>query len=75
MNEIKTKLEAVKDAKYKLLLIVGKPGTGKSKLIHDYAQDTGNAILDLNAIFGEEVPEGSDSQYITSFMDGFFFSY
>ena len=35
MNEIKTKLEAVKDAKYKLLLIVGKPGTGKSKLIHD----------------------------------------
>lgn len=75
MNEIKTKLEAVKDAKYKLLLIVGKPGTGKSKLIHDYAQDTGNAILDLNAIFGEEVPEGSDSQYITNFMDGFLATY
>lgn len=75
MNEIKTKLEALKDAKYKLLLIVGQPGTGKSKLIHDYASETGNTILDLNAIFGEEVPEGSDSQYITHFMDGFLATY
>lgn len=75
MNEIQTKLEALKDAKYKLLLIVGKPGTGKSKLIHDYSQDTGNPILDLNTIFGEEVPEGSDSQYIMQFMDDFLTTY
>ena len=75
MNEIQTKLEALKDAKYKLLLIVGQPGTGKSKLIHDYSKETGNPILDLNPIFGEEVPEGSDSQYIVQFMDGFLSTY
>lgn len=75
MNEIQKKLEALKGAKYKLLLIVGQPGTGKSKLIHDYAKDTGNPILDLNTIFGEEVPEGSDSQYITKFMDDFLTTY
>lgn len=75
MNNITAKLEAIKDAKYKLLLIIGQPGTGKSKLIHDYASETGNPILDLNAIFGEEVPEGSDSQYITNFMEGFLATY
>ena len=41
MNEIQAKLEALKDAKYKLLLIVGTPGTGKSKLIHDYSRKQG----------------------------------
>lgn len=75
MNEIQTKLEAMKDAKFKLLLIVGQPGTGKSKLIHDYSAETGNPILDLNTIFGEEIAEGKDSQYINAFMDGFLSTY
>lgn len=75
MSAIQTKMEALKDAKYKLLLIVGQPGTGKSKLIHQYSEDTGTPILDLNPIFGEEVPEGSDSQYIQDFMDQFLSTY
>ncbi len=75
MNEIQAKLEALKDAKYKLLLIVGTPGTGKSKLISDYSRETGTPILDLKPIFGEEVPEGSDSQYIVKFMDDFLTTY
>lgn len=75
MNEIKTKLEALKDAKYKLLLIIGEPGTGKSKLINDYSAETGVPILELNKIFGESVPEGSDSQYITTFMNGYLAAY
>ena len=75
MSEIQTKLEALKDAKYKLLLIVGQPGTGKSKLIHQYSEDTGTPILDLNPIFGEEVPEGSDSQYINDFMGKYLSTY
>ena len=75
MSEIQTKLEALRDAKYKLLLIVGQPGTGKSKLIHQYSEDTGTPILDLNPIFGEEVPEGSDSQYINDFMGQYLATY
>ena len=75
MSEIQTKLEALKNAKYKLLLIVGQPGTGKSKLIHQYSDETGTPILDLNPIFGEEVPEGSDSQYIHDFMKQFLSTY
>ena len=75
MSEMQAKMEALKDAKYKLLLIVGQPGTGKSKLIHQYSEDTGTPILDLNPIFGEEVPEGSDSQYIKDFMKQFLATY
>ena len=75
MSVIQTKLEALKDAPHKLLLIVGQPGTGKSKLIHQYSDETGYPILDLNPIFGEEVPEGSDSQYIQNFLDQFLSTY
>lgn len=75
MNEIQAKLEALKDAKYKLLLIVGTPGTGKSKLIHDYSQETGIPIVDFNRIFGEEVPDGQDGQYIEKFMEDFLKNY
>ncbi len=75
MSEIQAKLGALKDAKHKLLLIVGQPGTGKSKLIHEYSEETGTPILDLNPIFGEEVPEGSDSQYIHNFMNQYLSTY
>ena len=75
MNTIQNKLGALENAEHKLLLIVGQPGTGKSKLIHQYSEDTGTPILDLNPIFGEEVPEGSDSQYIKDFMKQFLATY
>ena len=75
MSEMQAKMEAVKDAKHKLILIVGQPGTGKSKLIHQYSAETGTPILDLNPIFGEEVPEGSDSQYIKNFMNQYLATY
>lgn len=75
MCDISKKIAALKDAKYKLLLIVGEPGTGKSKLINDFAEKEGYSILDLNTIFGEEVPEGSDSQYLVGFMNGYLSTY
>lgn len=75
MSTIQNKLGALENAEHKLLLIVGQPGTGKSKLIHQYSEDTGTPILDLNPIFGEEVPEGSDSQYIKDFMKQFLATY
>lgn len=75
MSVIKEKLEVLKDAKYKLLLIVGQPGSGKSKLIHEYSDETGYPIVNFNTIFGEEVPEGSTSEYITNFMKDFLQTY
>jgi len=75
MTLIKEKIDVVKDAKYKLVLIVGKPGTGKSKLIQDFANEEGLPIIDLNRILGEEIPEGQTSEYITNFMKGFLQTY
>lgn len=45
------KINELNDAKYKLLLIVGEPGSGKSKVIREYSQETGIPIIDLDKIF------------------------
>lgn len=75
MTVIKESLDVVRDAKYKLLLIVGKPGTGKSKLIHDFSKEEGLPIIDFNRILGEEIPKGQTSEYITKFMKDFLETY
>lgn len=45
------KINELNDAKHKLLLIVGEPGSGKSKVIREYSQETGIPIIDLDKIF------------------------
>lgn len=45
------KIDELNDEKYKLLLIIGEPGSGKSKIIREYSQETGIPILDLDKIF------------------------
>ena len=45
------KIDELNDAKYKLLLIVGEPGSGKSKIIREYSQETGIPMIDLDKIF------------------------
>ena len=35
------------ETKHKLLLIIGKPGSGKSKFLHNYSKEKGIPILDL----------------------------
>ena len=45
------KIDELNDAKYKLLLIVGEPGSGKSKIIREYSQETGITMIDLDKIF------------------------
>ena len=39
--DISKKVDELQDAKHKLLLIIGQPGSGKSKLIRKYSEETG----------------------------------
>lgn len=48
---INEKINELKDAKHKLLLVIGQPGSGKSKLVREYSQETGVPIVDLDKIF------------------------
>lgn len=45
------KIEKLNEKENKLLLIIGQPGSGKSKMIREYSQDTGIPIIDLDKIF------------------------
>ena len=49
--DISKKVDELQDAKHKLLLIIGQPGSGKSKLIRKYSEETGIPSLDLDKIF------------------------
>lgn len=49
--DINQKIEELQDCPNKLLLIIGQPGSGKSKLIRKYSEETGVPILDLDKIF------------------------
>lgn len=35
MDQLKKEIEAAKNGESKLILIIGKPGSGKSKVIHE----------------------------------------
>ena len=48
--DLNKKIEDISQAEYKLLLIIGQPGSGKSKIIRQYSEDTGIPILDLDKI-------------------------
>ena len=56
--------------KYKLLLLIGRPGSGKSKFLHNYSKEKGIPILDLDTILGKQIPEGKDSNYVYGFVRG-----
>lgn len=75
MSMIKSKIDALKDSEFKLLLIVGRPGTGKSKMIQEFSEDTGVPIIDMNKILGEKIPVGKDSNYVYGFLKGFLSTY
>lgn len=49
--DLNKKIEDISHAEYKLLLIIGQPGSGKSKVIREYSEETGVPILDLDKIF------------------------
>ena len=69
MNQLKDAIEQAKENENKLILIVGLPGSGKSKLIHEYSKDSGIPILDLDNIFKDT------TNNIAEVMDNFLVTY
>ncbi|MCD7949926.1 MAG: BREX-3 system P-loop-containing protein BrxF [Erysipelotrichaceae bacterium] len=65
--DITKKVEEVKDKKHKLLLVVGGPGSGKSKVIRDYSNDTGIPITNLDKIFAN-TPNNQLVQEMKNFL-------
>lgn len=61
--------------KYKLLLLIGRPGSGKSKYLNNYSKEKGIPILDFDSILGKQIPEGKDANYIYDFIRGFLETY
>ena len=69
MNQLKDAIEKAKENENKLILIVGLPGSGKSKLIHEYSKDSGIPILDSHNIFKDT------TNNIAEVMDNFLVTY
>ena len=61
--------------KHKLLLLIGRPGSGKSKFLYNYSREKGIPILNLDNILGEKIPEGKDANYVYAFTQGFLSTY
>lgn len=61
--------------KHKLLLIIGRPGSGKSKFLHNYSQEKGIPVLNLDQVLGKQIPEGKDASYVYGFIRGFLSTY
>ncbi|MBR6072413.1 MAG: BREX-3 system P-loop-containing protein BrxF [Acholeplasmatales bacterium] len=68
-------IDELSKKKYYLLLIIGKPGSGKSKYLHNYSKQEGIPVLDLDFILGKEIPDGKDNNYVYDFVSGFLDTY
>lgn len=62
-------LKLVEDSSTKLILIVGRPGSGKSKVINAYSDSTGIPIIDLSKIIA------ADTENLKKTMKAFLASY
>ena len=56
MNLTET-IQKLNEKENKLLLIIGEPGSGKSKIIREYSQETGIPIIDMDKIFINTAPD------------------
>ncbi len=63
------------DKKHKLLLIIGRAGSGKSKYLNNYSLEKGIPILNFDSILGKEIPEGKDQNYVYDFIRNFLSTY
>ena len=61
------KIEKLHTSEHKLLLIVGGPGSGKSKAIREYSNETGIPMLDLDMIF-QHTPTEKLVEEMTQFL-------
>ena len=57
MNPLTAEIATAQNSDNKLILIIGGPGSGESKLIHDYSNETGIPILNLDQIFKDDCSE------------------
>ena len=67
--------DSLKGRKYKLLLLIGKTGSGKSKYLLNYSKENGIPILDFDTILGQTIPKDKNINYIYDFVRGFLESY
>lgn len=68
--DMNKKIEELENAEHKLLLIIGQPGSGKSKLIRKYSEETGIPIINLDKIFMNTPPEkmvNEMKQFLTTY--------
>lgn len=72
MDTLVAKIEELKNSENKLLLVIGQPGSGKSRLIHNYSKATGIPIIDFNKIFGQVANDNID---LTATMKAFLSTY
>ena len=56
MNLTET-IQKLNEKENKLLLIIGEPESGKSKMIREYSQETGIPIIDMDKIFINTAPD------------------
>lgn len=68
--DLTNKIEEMKNAQNHLLLVIGHPGSGKSKLLRKYSKDTGIPILDLDCILKNTPPD-----YFLTEMEEFLSTY
>lgn len=54
MNNLIQSIDAYHEDGKKLILIIGRPGSGKSKIIHNYSQKAGIPIIDFSQILNDQ---------------------
>jgi len=60
-------IEAIKSAKggyHQLVLVVGKSGTGKSKMLHEVAKELGSKVINVNLELSSELLQLSARQRV-----------
>lgn len=57
MDTLIESISEIQNNDSKLVLIVGKPGSGKSKIIHEYSKNTGIPIVDFSRVFANNTKD------------------
>lgn len=57
MDTLIESISEIQNNDSKLVLIVGKPGSGKSKIIHEYSKNTGIPIVDFSKVFANNTKD------------------
>lgn len=64
------KIDELKKDNKKLLLVIGQPGSGKSKLLREYSEETGHPIVDVDKLFAH-VPTDQILKEMKDFLSNY----